>query len=668
MKILHPLLLSCIFIIGGNLLNAQTLTATITEQGDVLCHGDSSGYAIANASGGSAPYNYKIGNEAYSSNKIFPNLGAGTYIITVLDAMFDSTTVSVTIGQPDPFELMVVDNTPVTCFGDSTGNLEVAVTGGVPPYQYSLNNGFFTNNAEFKDLPSAAYQVLARDANLCVEDSVISVSSNAPIRAFLSDLQDVRCFGDSNGQVTLNASGGIGNYQYALNGGALQTNGNFTDLAAGAYQVNVADDSTCAGTFSFEIEEPDTLDFSLFSQQISCYQAADGEISLTGSGGTSPYSYSIDGGSFQFQNDYGGLTPGDYTVQVRDINGCTSRQEEVSLTEPLELTLTLTGTDVTCKGGNNGELRANIQGGTGNSLLVWNDIPGVNDLVLTDQTAGLYFAVAVDANGCQAGASMILNEPETTITIEEIALQGADCSGGNGLIEIVPIGGVEPYELDWGGDLMDSVTRQTDLVAGIYTLRVTDAIGCTVSESYNILATSPVVAAFGADRDLTQPLVLSDARVQFTNQSQGAVEYVWDFGDGRGVSQDRFPIYTYETAGEFTITLVAIDPGLTCPDTVSQTITVRPQEEVFFPTAFTPDGDDRNDRFVITASGLIDLTVTVFDRWGRPIRTLLGVNNHWDGRNGMGQLVYPGVYVYHVDALFESGYKFQRSGTVTVLR
>ncbi|MEL6134423.1 MAG: gliding motility-associated C-terminal domain-containing protein, partial [Bacteroidota bacterium] len=475
-------------------------------------------------------------------------------------------------------------------------------------------------------------------------------------------------FGDSNGLVILNAAGGIGDFQYALNGGNFQSSGSFTGLGAGTYQVLIADDSTCTGTFSFDIEEPDTLDFSIFTQNISCFNAQDAQISISGSGGTGPYSYTIDGSTFQFQDAYGGLVSGSYSVQVRDINGCTSRVEEVSFTDPPELTLSLTGTDITCKGGNDGELRANIQGGTGSALLIWNDVPGVNDLVLTDRFAGPYFAVAVDANGCQAGASIILNEPETSVALQNTLLQDADCSGGNGIIEVVPVGGLAPYTYDWSGDLVDSLNRQTDLAAGAYTVSVTDASGCQVDETYVIFAQNPVRAAFGADRDLSQPLVLTDARVRFTNETRGAVEFIWDFGDGRGSSVERFPTYTYETPGEYTITLIALDRGLICPDTVSQTITVRPQEEVFFPTAFTPDGDDRNDRFVITASGLIDLTVTVFDRWGRPIRTLLGVNNHWDGTNGLGQLVNPGVYVYHVDGLFESGYQFQRSGTVMVLR
>ena len=97
MRKLRTLLIFCFITLGWNYLQAQVLVASISEKGDVLCHGDSSGYAIANASGGTAPYNYKIDNGPFSSNKFFTNLSAGTYEITILDATFDSSKVIVVI-------------------------------------------------------------------------------------------------------------------------------------------------------------------------------------------------------------------------------------------------------------------------------------------------------------------------------------------------------------------------------------------------------------------------------------------------------------------------------------------------------------------------------------------------------------------------------------------
>jgi gliding motility-associated-like protein len=158
--------------------------------------------------------------------------------------------------------------------------------------------------------------------------------------------------------------------------------------------------------------------------------------------------------------------------------------------------------------------------------------------------------------------------------------------------------------------------------------------------------------------------------VQFTNGSIPAnAGWSWGFGDGgTGTSSD--PLYTYTTPGTY-IAVLTVTLG-DCTDETSLVIVVEPAEEepptIIVPNVFSPNGDGRNDQLQVITTGISDLTMDIFNRWGQRVGGLSLVDQRWDGRDLSGIKVVDGTYFYALEAHGDNGTTFSRSGTITVLR
>ncbi len=153
--------------------------------------------------------------------------------------------------------------------------------------------------------------------------------------------------------------------------------------------------------------------------------------------------------------------------------------------------------------------------------------------------------------------------------------------------------------------------------------------------------------------------------VPFDNLSQNATNFLWKFGDGSS-STDEQPLHIYTEPGLYTVTLVA-DNDIGCPDSIPFEFIEVWKESIFFPNAFSPNGDGKNDFFYIPNGGFQELEIHIFTRWGREIYFSLDPNFRWDGRFKE-ESVPEGVYVYRVKGTTFGGQKVERSGTITVIR
>jgi gliding motility-associated-like protein len=301
---------------------AATVSGSISSQTNVSCFGSSNGSVTVAGSGGFTPYEYSLNAGTYQASGTFGSLAAGIYTVTVRDAVLSTFDVSVTITQPvSSVAGSISTQTNILCFGNNSGSVTVAGSGGVSPYTYKLGSGSYQASGTFGSLIAGPYTVTVQDANLCTFNVAVNITQPAAVLAgAITSQTNVSCFGSTNGSVTIAGSGGTAPYMYSLNGGAFQASGTFNSLPGAAYTVTVRDINLCTANVSVTISEPATLSILSTSVSASCPGVTDGSISLTITGGTQPYSVIWSDGVLT--QDRLNIAYGTYSVVVTDQNGC----------------------------------------------------------------------------------------------------------------------------------------------------------------------------------------------------------------------------------------------------------------------------------------------------------------------------------------------------------
>lgn len=196
---------------------------------------------------------------------------------------------------------------------------------------------------------------------------------------------------------------------------------------------------------------------------------------------------------------------------------------------------------------------------------------------------------------------------------------------------------------------------------GVYTVVVMDAVtSCSTTTTVTVVRGS-VNAAFTADPTSG----ISPLNVNFTNQSTGAVSYSWDFGNGTTSSATN-PSQVFTGSQTYTVMLIATAGP--CKDTAYATIVVDDDLGMEIPNVFTPNGDGTNDVFYIKSTGVKDMELEIFNRWGQKLYTFAGSKASWDGMSGQGQVVPDGTYFFFVRATGFNGKVIEKQGTLTLLR
>ncbi len=306
------------------------VNGTVTNPGTV---GGATGSIVASATGGSG-FTYKLGSGAYQTATTFSGLAAGSYTITAKNSNGCTGTATFTVSDPpNPCTGITITvtgtTTNPTTVGGTNGSIN-ATAAGSSNYTYSINSGPFQASGNFTGLPAGAYTIVAKDGNGCLgTGSFTLVNPNPCIGITITvtaTTTNPTSSAASNGSINASASGST-NFTYNLNGGAYQASGNFTGLAAGTYTVGAKDGNGCTGTANFTLTAPNpcagvTITVSNTTVGNTPCLANNGSLTATASGGTAPYTYSINSGAFQSSNTFLSLGAGTYTVQAKDANSC----------------------------------------------------------------------------------------------------------------------------------------------------------------------------------------------------------------------------------------------------------------------------------------------------------------------------------------------------------
>jgi len=464
--------------------DALDVTFGVTE---ITCAGNGCDAEIlAIVTGGVSPYIFAWSNGA--TTELITGLCADTYVLTVTDDNGQVLIDSVTITDPQPFIIVSVAN-DVSCPGECDGNISMTVSGGNPPYTILWNTGDTT--LAITDLCGGNYSVTITDTAGCSDSLDFIIDDPAPIVGNVVSQVEPDCQ-VNNGSITVSASGGNGGpYAYewldAL-GNALipaQTDSVASNLFAGIYGVRIVDVNGCIDTTGIILNNLNApvIDLDLLVD-VSCFGECDGAINTTISGGVAPYNILWSNGDTT--DDIDSLCAGDDTIAVVDANLCASFNI-YTISQPTEITIAaIDVTDVTCGADCDGIIDISIAGGTEPYVFAWSN--GSTDSTITGLCAGDYTLTVTDGNGCIFITTETVGGPSPlVITLDSI--DDATCTNtGDGAVQITVTGGSAPYTYNWISDTTSILTSSdlSGVLAGNYTLIVTDVNGCTLADTFTI--------------------------------------------------------------------------------------------------------------------------------------------------------------------------------------
>jgi gliding motility-associated-like protein len=641
--------------LGGPSLSISAVNATC---------GNSDGSATVSPSGGTVPYGYSWNTTPPQNTQTASNIPAGTYTVTVTDNNGCTSTASITIndiGAPT----VTVTGVNANC-GNADGSATVATSGGTPTYTYNWNTTPPQTGATATGLQSGTYSVTVTDSNGCVAVGNVTIADTPAPTVSITGI-DANC-GFSDGSATSTVTGGTAPFTYAWNSNPPQTGQNLQNVPGGMYSVTVTDANGCTATASVVINNVGGPTLDVISTPALCGQATGTATVTVVTGGPGPYTYEWNSVPPQFTQTATGLPPGTYTVEVDD--GLCYGFASVTVGDSIIIIQTtfIDIIDAAC-GNPTGSATANPTNGSAPYTFLWNTTPAQTGQTLTGVIGGNYTVTVTDANGCSGVA--IVNIGDSPGPVLSISFTNEMCGQGNGTASVTVVGGSGVYSYVWSNG--GSSEMITGLSSGNYSVTVNDG-ACSGSASVYVGNTLGPTAAFTVHPSV---VTLGEGVVTFTDNSLGTISnWWWQFGDGQYGSGSQ-TTNEYNSSGEYIVTLVVTDIN-GCTDTAYGNLFVRENVTIYFPNAFSPNGDGFNDFFSPIGTNIDPegFELFIYNRWGEEMyyTNLWGSTMAlypWNGtKNNAGSRedVKSDVYVFRALIKENEGPQKEYIGVITIIR
>ncbi len=492
----------------------------------VACSGNATGSITTSATGGTGSYSFNwdngIGNVQNPTN-----LSAGIYNITVTDGNGCIKTASTTISQLSTVNVAIQNAIDLTCNGANDGSISLSITNGIAPFSYNWTNGI-GNTPNPTNLSAGNYAVTITDANGCTATTSTTLTQPTPL--IINPITNpTSCNGNNDGAVALIINGGTAPFSYNWSNGIANTN-IANNLLAGNYSVTVTDVNNCSAVTTAVVTQPTSISASLVSTDLNCFGSNNGSISTSVTGGTAPYNYTWNNGVTNIPNP-NNLAAGVYNLIVSDNNGCTSTTT-TTISAPSQTQITMTATDLSCFGVNDGSISTSVTGGTQPYSFTWNNgAPAIQSP--SGLSANLYTGVIIDANNCILTQSIIVAEP-AEVNLMTANISPPTCNNSNGTMSVIAGGGVPPYNYQWSNNtgITTNTTVANNLSNGIYQVSVTDENGCSDAINGINFAAHP---AFYLNENITHPVCVPDSgQIQIIGIA--SYTYQWDANAGSSTS------------------------------------------------------------------------------------------------------------------------------------
>lgn len=454
---------------------------TTTTSTNVLCN-NADGTASVQVQNPIGTYDY-VWTPGGQTTPALTGLAAGNYSVTTTDAIGCNIVNNFNITSTDPSVASVTSFTNVSCNGLSDGSITASLTGAgvTAPLTYSWTPAVAGNVNTASNLAAGSYSVTITDSKGCVDTVTQVITQPAPLTVNTNFI-NVGCFGGSTGSASANGVGGTAGYSYLWMPGAFNTS-TISSLPIGTYNVTVQDTKGCTANGSVTIAQPPALDIVPVVTNANCGQA-NGSISVTGSGGFPGYTWSWSNG--QTGTTASGLAAGTYSVTQTDMNFCT-KTISVSVGNNVGPTVQVsTLNNVSCNGGNNGNITVAISGGTAPFTYLWSN--GQTTPTASNLSPGNYSVTITDGNGCSAVTNATITQP-TPLTNNFVSSNPICFGGATGSITANPSGGTPPYTYLWSSAGNPTTSTISNLQAGNYSVTITDSKGCSIIR--NVTLTNP---------------------------------------------------------------------------------------------------------------------------------------------------------------------------------
>ncbi|GAA4237188.1 T9SS type B sorting domain-containing protein [Postechiella marina] len=494
---------------------------------------------------------------AYQASNVFSNLTSGTYTFQVRDQNHCVYSESYNITPLPTLNIVGQAISDITCLGSTDGTAQFNIS-GTTNFTYTINGGSSTVGTSQIDLTGLAagdYTIIVTDTDTnCQETETISISAPTTALNITLTVSPITC--DADGNVVINAVGGWGSYVYTLtlpDNTVLpgQTSNTFSNLSQqGTHIVTVEDAKGCVVTNTFALNTPTAPSATLDVSSNYCYDATTGSnLQVNATGGQAPYEYNINGGPFTSNNTFNNLTPGTYTISVRDSYGCTITLPAETIEAELMFN-TVLNKDIDCTTSPDASITGTFSGGYAPFTYAvsfnggaYSDLgTTTSPFTYTTATDGTYQFQITDSRGCTVESTV---STVNAITLPEITsvtqTQPVLCYGdANAAIQITINNavGTPDFTINVNNDTTgtDYGTQTSGLPAGTYTITLTDSKSCTDTET--IIIAEPNAVSFDLDKiDITCDVNLGSSLGAITveNVSGGTAPFTYyitnNFGD-----------------------------------------------------------------------------------------------------------------------------------------
>ncbi len=423
-------------------------------------------------------------------------LPKGTYYVKVVDEHTCAINETAIVGGVDKFEVKRMIAVDAKCPGSADGTLEPDLTdcGGVGPYTYLWAHDGSTT-AKATGLVAGTYSVTVYDANGCESTISGTVGEPAPITADFI-MTPSGCSVNTGVFEAVNITGGNAPYDimwFESVSSTLVFSGNpYNTAGVGNYKAVIVDAYGClSDTTNVTMVDESNLDVTATISNIECYNDNSGSIALTVTGGSGNYAYAWSNGATE--STATNLSAGEYYITVTDLTSNCQTAQTFTVEQPDAIVPSIVFTKpIQCAGDTEASFYATATGGAGNLVYTWysNGTKVSSDSIVSNVGEGIYSLMVVDANGCSVFDTVTIVNPDTLKVIAS-NMGESDCSGATGWAEVTVEGGIAPYSYYWhsafSSDTVGTDARAINLGVDIYVVEVTDAYGCNIVDTVEVL-------------------------------------------------------------------------------------------------------------------------------------------------------------------------------------
>lgn len=589
--------------------------ANITSS-NTLCYGQPSGTITLTGKGATSPYTYALASGSYTTTNTFTGLSSGIHIVHIKDSNGCVKDTTANVGEATPLKFSSIIPSPTTCYKTATGSVSLTGAGGTSPYTYAVNSGSFSSSNSFSSLAGGTHTVRLKDNNGCTLDSSVTISEAPELNFANIQNTPALCFNKATGAVTVTGTGGSSPYTYAVNSGSFSTTNTFTALNAAQHLFSIKDNNNCRKDSLVTVSQPTKIIPAAAIKRATCRPLNNGAVTMSATGGISPYTFAVGTGGYSSQQTFTSLAPGTYTMHVKDNNNCIV-DTNINITDSLQITAGSSATDAACKDSSSGTIT--VTGSNGVSPYTYAIGAGSygTSPTFTGLAANTYNIRVRDNQGCTTSISVVVNEPaqlHPVLTITEPSCKG----NSNGVITVAGTGGTPGYQYALNGGIFSAIGTMSNLATGKYVLNVMDNQGCRADTSVTLSEPESI----GFSLSVQNPACNGEAsgRVQ-VNGFGGRQPYTYAYGQQPFGSS---PNLTGMRAG--THTIIMRDRNNCLKDT---TITLTQPTKVIITGVATISP---------TCEGFADGSITVNGTGGNPPYSYAANNGNYGTNNTLANL------------------------------